>query len=423
MQTLDEYQHAGALFLATNKKAFLGDEPGEVGKTLQAIRACDMIGARTVLVICPRSVVVNWRREFEENSLLDPVLEIYTPLLAADALPWLKPRYDAIIYDEAHYAKNPKSKRTQAFYGEDIDAGPGSIAARSDHIFLLSGSPAPNDPGEIWTHLHALRPDLIRGPKGPLPHLRFVNVFCNVRRTPFGPKVEGVRPSKLPRLRGILSTFMLRRLTGMTPLPELSIEPLYVEPGISLKGASEDMALVAKALREGGLEGLRNVAKAKGDSLRRLLGLAKILPVVSYVTEWLTHNDGKICVYAWHTEVIERLRKAFPTFASIDGSTKNRQAEVDKLQNDDTCRGFIGQMQAAGEAITLTRATETLLVEPSWVPKDNRQTIKRIHRRGQTRPCLARFVTVVGSVDEDINRALRKKVKMIDAMLGEESDE
>lgn len=421
MQTLDPYQEEGARFLALNRKAFLGDEPGEVGKTLQAIRACDMVGARRVLVIAPPSVNVNWRRYFADSSLLDPELDVYTHQTVERA--WLKNKYDVIIGDEAHYWKTARSKRTRVFYGEDIDGGADSIVSRASHVFLLSGSPAPNHPGELWPHLHALRPDLIMSPKGPLPASRFTSTFCQVRMTPFGPKIEGVRPSRVDRLKGILSQFMLRREHGFHKLPALLVEALYVEPGVSLKGASEDMAAVKKALDAGGLDALKD-ASTSWSNLRRLLGLAKIKPVIACAEDWLAANDGKLCIYAKHTEVIERLRAAFVgKCASIDGSTKNRQAEVDRFQNDDSCRVFIGQEQAAGEAITLTRASEIWLVERSPVPGVNRQIRKRIHRRGQTRECLARYVTVVGSVDEDITRLCIKKERMHEQVFGSSSEE
>lgn len=417
MQTLDPYQEEGARFLAINKRAFLADEPGEIGKTLQAIRACDMVGAQSVLIICPPSVKTNWRRYFADSSLTDPGLDIHTHMTLDGA--WLKPHYDVIIVDEAHYLKNPRSKRTRLFYGDDVDGGEDGIASRGSHVFLLSGSPAPNHPGELWTHLHALRPDLIRGPRGPLPYSRFVSTFCQVRMTPFGPKVEGVRASKVDRLRGILGEFMLRRDHGYHKLPGLLVEPLYVEPGVSLKGASEDMLAVKAALEAGGLAGLK-ATSTSWSNLRRLLGLAKILPTIAYAEDWLVANDGKLCIYAYHTELIERFRKAFTgRCAVIEGSTVDRQSEVDRFQNDDGCRVFIGQERAAGEAITLTRAAEILLVEPSPVPGVNRQIRKRIHRRGQTRECLAKYVTVVGSLDEDINKLLIRKEAMEEQVFGE----
>ena len=67
---LEPYQLEGARFLADRVQAFLADEPG-VGKTAQAIRACDIVGARNVLVLVPASVRVNWLREFDKFSPFD----------------------------------------------------------------------------------------------------------------------------------------------------------------------------------------------------------------------------------------------------------------------------------------------------------------------------------------------------------------
>lgn len=416
MKTLEPFQEDGARFLARERKAFLGDEAG-LGKTLQAIRACDHIGARKVLAIVPPSVVVNWRREFADSSLLDPALDITTPTLAKSAK--LRERYDAVILDEGHYYKTPTSARTKLIYGERCE-GEGLVSL-APHVFVLSGSPVPNNPSEIWTHLNALRPELIPGPAGTgaLTFTRFQQVYCQIQQTPFGPKITGVRPSRVPALKELLSHFMLRRFENAIALPPLRIEPLYVDATIARLNNSDDAQKVRAALEEGGIAGLKTLTGHVAE-LRRLLGLAKVEPVCAYVKEWLLNNDGKICIYAHHREAIQCFQNVFrDQCASITGSTTNRQAEVDRLQNDPDCRVFIGQEQAAGEAITLTKASETLLVEPSWVPKDNYQVIKRIHRYGQEQPCLARFVTIEGSIDDDINKVLMRKEAMISAVFGE----
>ena len=412
MKTLLPYQETGALFLANKRKAFLGDEAG-LGKTLQAIRACDHIGASRVLVVCPPSVVQNWRREFVDSSLMDPDLQVTTARTLLNGKAPLHERYDAIILDEAHYYKTPRAARTIYMYGK-LCEGEGLIE-RAPNVFCLSGSPAPNDPSELWSHLRALRPDLIPSPAGgPLTYGRFTSIYCKVRQTPFGPRIEGVRPSKVAALKAILSEFMLRRLESEVVLPDLRISPLFIEAAVRRIDASEDAEQVRKAIAEAGLAGLKAMTTHVA-TLRRLIGLAKVDPVGDYVEEWLHCNDGKICVYAWHTEVIDTLRRRFGQYgvASITGKTIDRQAEVDRFQQDESVRVFVGQMQAAGEAITLTKATEVLLVEPSWVPKDNYQVIKRIHRIGQKQPCSARFVTIAGSIDETINRVLARKEAML----------
>lgn len=414
MKTLLPYQEEGATFLATNKRAFLGDEAG-LGKTLQAIRACDHIGARRVLVVSPPSVVINWKREFAESSLLDPELEVVTPGTARNH--WIKDSYDAVILDEAHYYKSHKSQRTKLVYGDRVD-GEG-IATRAPFTFLLSGSPVPNNPSELWPHLHALRPELIPGPTGTLGWMRFQQTYCQIQQTPFGPKIVGVRASRIEKLREVLRTFMLRRLENEVDLPELRIDQLYIDAKVARIEGSEDAAAVRDALARGGVAALRELS-THAATLRRLLGLAKVQPVIDYVDEWLTNNDGKICIYAHHREVLDTFRRTFGARAcGIDGSTSqaDRQRQVDEFQTNDDKRVWIGQDQAAAEAITLTKASETLLVEPDWVPKTNYQIIKRIHRIGQTKPCQARFVTIAGSVDDAINKALARKEAMINTVL------
>lgn len=413
MKTLEPFQEDGARFLARERRAFLGDEAG-LGKTLQAIRACDHIGARTVLAVVPPSVTVNWAREFAESSLLDPKVDIVTPGSAPNAR--LKLQYDAVILDEAHYYKTPNSARTRLVYGAKTEGD--GLVERAPYTMLLSGSPVPNNPSELWTHLRALRPELIPGPTGdPLGFIRFQQVYCKIQQTPFGPKIVGVRPSKVGQLRDILSKFLLRRTEDVIDLPELRVSPLYIEAAMNRIDGSEDAGRVRDALATGGLTALKGLTTELA-TLRRLIGLAKVEPVIAYAEEWLKNNDGKLCIYGWHTEVLETFARVFRgQHAMITGATRDRQAEVDKFQTDATCRVFIGQVQAAGEAITLTKASEVLLVEPSWVPKDNYQVIKRIHRYGQKQPCQARFVTISGSIDDAINRVLVRKEAMISTVL------
>lgn len=417
MKTLLPYQEEGARFLATHKRALLADEAG-LGKTLQAIRACDHVGAQRVLVICPPSVVINWRREFAESSLLDPELDVITPARMARRSQYMADEYDAIIVDEAHYYKSPRTDRTKSLYG--LPRRVNAIVDRAPHVFLLTATPAPNDPSEVWTHIYALRPELIPDHRGgeALSQDRFTTIYCQVKQTPWGPRIMGLRPSKIEVFRKMIGKFMLRRLEQEVDLPELRISPLYVEAEVVRADRSEAAEQVAKALDEGGLKALTKLSEEMA-TLRRLLGIGKVDPVLEYIGDWLECNEGKLCVYAYHTEVIQTmLTKLSKIAVSITGTTTNRQAVVDRFQTDDSVRVFIGQMRAAGEAITLTQATEILLVEPSWVPADNYQVIKRIHRIGQTKPCSARFVTVAGSIDEKINKALARKEAMLADMMG-----
>jgi len=218
---------------------------------------------------------------------------------------------------------------------------------------------------------------------------------------------------------------MLRRLKAevLPDLPEISFDPLYVEGRIGVAGPEAE--LVREALAKDGVDGLKRVASHVA-TLRRLTGMAKVEPVVEWVREWLEGCDRKIVLFAHHREVIQYLWQFFATqtgyhVAKIDGETVDRQKQIDHF--NDKARVFIGQNTAAGTGITLTAASDLVLVESSWVPAENAQIAGRIHRIGQKNGCQVRFATLAGSIDEDIQRAVARKTADISAILDDRNVE
>ena len=424
MSALYGYQQTGAEWLAGRKHALLADEMG-LGKSAQAIAACRAADARHVLVVCPASVVENWRREFARFwpgfgrfgviSYDKAVRGVFTMLGERVDL---APPGATLILDEAHYLKSHTAKRTKAIFGEKCD-GVGGLVERADRVILLSGTPMPNHPAELWPALRALWPEQITGTSGkPYAYWQFVSKFCKTKDNGFGIQIVGAKNHDL--LREKLEPVMLRRLKAdvLPDLPEITFDPLFVEGSVGIAGPEAD--LVREALEAHGVEGLKRIAPHVA-TLRRLTGMAKVEPVVEWVKEWLDGCDRKIVLFAHHREVIAEL---FNTIGTADavvvaGSTSDRQAAVDEFQNDPACRVFIGQNTAAGTGITLTAASDLLLVEPSWVPSDNAQIAGRIHRISQGRGCQVRFVTLAGSIDEQIGKALARKAADISAILDE----
>src|ERR1700722_8887571 len=172
------YQQIGIDMLARNKRFFLFDDPG-LGKTLQAIRAADKIGAKSVLAVVPANIVTQWVSAVKEHSLTG---------FKFDAVSYDKARsgtgavrlnnYDLLINDELHSLKNRNAGRTKALYGPKHD-GIGGIVQDVPYVWGLTGSPAPNNPSELWTHLRALTPTAITMKNGKvMGYHDFVNRFC-----------------------------------------------------------------------------------------------------------------------------------------------------------------------------------------------------------------------------------------------------
>jgi SWI/SNF-related matrix-associated actin-dependent regulator 1 of chromatin subfamily A len=413
-------------WLQSRDFALLADELG-LGKTIQAIRACDAVGAEKVLVICPASLRGNWAREFsnfqQRLRTIDAVLgrgpvgadvTIASYDFAARYPLALAGAYDVLILDESHYLKNHKSKRTKAVFGAKCDRGLDAIAANADRVICLSGTPAPNDPSELYPSVRALRPDLLD--KRQHSYWGFVTKYCRTRDTGFGVQIVGGK--NMGELRERLEPFILRRRKEqvLPDLPALRLETLFLDGVLSreLSVLSGELgAQIERSLAESGIEGLAKIAPHVAK-LRRLTGLLKVDGVVETVTNEVTH-EGKIVLFAYHTDVIEALesglRDAGFGVVVVDGACPSgaRQARVDQFQGDPSYQVFIGQLTAAGVGLTLTAASEAIIVESSWVPAENEQACMRIHRIGQNRACRVRFATLADSIDEKINRAVMRK--------------
>ena len=425
MSQLFPYQKDGVKWLAGRDFALLADEPG-LGKSAQAIAACDANGLDRILVLCPASLRGNWAREFQkfqqQSRSIDPVfgtrpvgadVTVASYDFAARRPEALAGAYDALILDESHYLKNPKSKRTKAVFGPKCDRI-GGIAENADRVYCLSGTPAPNDPSELWPGVRALAPELLD--KRQHSYWGFVTKYCRTKDTGFGLQIVGGR--NMGELRTRLDPFILRRkkVDVLPDLPALRLETLFLDCVSSRELSvlsAEYGGQIEAALAQDGIEGLAKLAPHIAN-LRRITGALKVAGVVETVSNEVTH-DGKIVLFAYHTGVIEALETELLDagfgVVVVDGAAPAafRTERVRRFQEDPTIQVFIGQLTAAGTGLTLTAASEAIIVESSWVPAENEQAAMRIHRIGQRNACRVRFATLADSIDEKINRAVLRK--------------
>lgn len=440
------FQTEGAAFLARKSRAYLADEMG-LGKSAQGIAACDLVGAETILVLCPGIVRANWAREFGRFSRRErqvrpmytgrdePIeggvtvcsYDLLTRKAVLEKLTWLKP--DVLLLDEAHFLKNRSAKRTKAVLGGKCDGKTG-LVAHAEHAWALSGTPAPNTPDEIWPVLRAFGAT-------DLSYWGYIKQYCKTYDNGFGLKVTGVKNPA--GLRNLLAPIMLRRRKKdvLQDLPELTIAEYNVEAGevdadlwftgYAVKRAgptlsqrlSAERAKVEQALAAGEdpLKALAGVAGSV-STLRKYLGLAKVPATIELIRDTLRGNSEQLVVFAHHRIVLEALFQELDEFRPvlIMGGTpaEKRQHKIDVFAKPgNKCRLFLGQIAAAGTGVDglQNAASRVLIVEPDWVPAQNAQAIMRVHRNGQKRPVLAQFITLQDSLDEHIIRTIRRKVQ------------
>ena len=440
MDPLFPYQQTGAAFLAARPRALLADDMG-LGKSAQVIAACDLALAVNIVVVCPASGRINWQREFDRFSGFgrpstalmkkgQAPLQSGVNVVSWDLLASVEARLpdpDALILDEAHYAKERKAARSKAAW---------RLSKRSKALWCLTGTPAPNNISELWPMLYAFG-------AFTSDYWSFVRRFCVFHETPFGAKITGAK--RIPELKALLSKYMIRRKKEevMADLPPIRFTDVVVEAEpfdeelvfpeyfMTSQGKSRSDLYEMRDRQESAVKAMWTTAKTSEDRLRAVEGLARHVTTLRRYTgmlkvgqvsriineELATGAYDKIVIFAVHRDPIEMMRQSLRKWKPVTlyGGTDpaKRQKNIDRFQKDPACRVFIGQIVAAGTLITLTAAAQVAFLEASWVPAENAQAAMRCHRIGQERPVLVRFFGLAGSVDEDVQRALRLKTKVL----------
>lgn len=453
MDKLFPYQLKGASFLAANRHALLAHEMG-LGKSVMAIRGLESIRAKKALIICPSVARINWLREFEKWSETKWKMRVLTTLKCAPlehesaicSFDYAVSNYeklkahlwDCVVVDECHFLKSHEAKRSKAILGSQ------GIIRSSQRVWLMSGTPAPNHPGELWTMLYTFG----------VTHLKyddFVDRYCKVRETSYGLKISGANRQNIPELKQLLSKIMLRETKDSVglELPKLTITHTVVEPGLVdfeilpsfthyFLPADRRAELASELKRqEDTLKTVFNNVEGDKDkfpvlaglassvsTLRRYVGLQKVEPSIEIVKSAMKYGGiKKLVIFAIHADVIEGLRAGLREFKPVVlyGRTdpETRQKNIDRFQKNPKCQIFIANILAAGTAITLTAAHHVFFVEQDWVPGNNAQAIMRCHRIGQEKPVFVKFLLLDNSLDSHIGFILKNKTKDLTQIFNE----
>lgn len=410
--TLFQHQLTGASWLSERPKAYLGDEPG-LGKTRTIIRGMRAAGVQKPLIVCPAIVRTHWHREgyadAQEFGGEDFPIMSYDQIVRG-GYPLMKELLtsgvDALVLDEAHYAKHSTSQRTKILLGKD------GYARRLERVWLASGTPQPKHPGELWTMLSSVFPEVVLR-YGIKTAEQWKQKFCIVRsrfiRGEYREKVVGAQNVEL--LQEILHQVMLRRTLKDVGLdvPQIWWQQMRVDAdvaGIPI-GDIDTYRLIERTVdRARELESI--AADPHVARMRRRLGELKVAPVAEILASQLADSNEKIVVFAHHTSVLHSLRELLGNFdpAYIDGDTAHRDEEIDRFANDPRCRVFIGQNQAVGtgtDGLQKSGAHRAIFVEPDWTAANNVQLAKRLARiGGKVERVIAQFVTLSGTLDEGI---------------------
>jgi len=442
------YQKDGFDFLCHLARLKLGgvlaDDMG-LGKTLQTLSWLSWLRqrhgakARPTLVICPASVLHNWRREAnrftpdmkvlvlesgsERHNLRkripehDLIVTNYS-LLRRDLAALQKFDFQAVVLDEAQYIKNPSAQVTQSVK-----------QIKAQHRLALTGTPLENRLLDLWSIVDFVQPTYLG------TQADFTETY-----EPKGENAEVSQKIARKRLSAKLRPIMLRRLKKQVAkdLPDRIEErrdcPLDDEQRkLYLAELRRSREQIMQAVQQQGL------AKSKIHVLAALTRLRQICchpalvgnntasgktDTLFELLEPLLAEGQKVLVFSQFVQMLKLLEaecktRNMPTHL-LTGDTKNRQDVVNAFQNDASPSVFLLSLRAAGTGLNLTTASYVVLYDPWWNPAVEAQAIDRSHRIGQTRTVNAYKLITPGTVEEKIFDLQQNKAKTIADVLGEE---
>lgn len=443
------FQRVAISYGLSRNNVLLGDAMG-LGKTWEAIGIINSdLSIKTVLIICPNSLKLNWERELKRVLARSfkikiayskdfpksfDILIINYDICKRYETELKSIKWDCLILDEAHYCKHIGAQRTKVIMGYKKEKG---IEAK--RRLYLTGTPIPNRPIEGWTLFHSLAPSIFSS------WWEYANRYCAAHNNGFGLDTMGashldelqnkLRSSILVRRRKeeVLEELPAKRRTVVEVPPngiqkivqkEIDAYDSHLKNLASLKAkvelakSSNDEKVYEKAV-----ERLRDASSAMFSEiaqLRHQTALAKVPFVISFLEDLLEEEGTKVVCFAHHHDVIAQIVDHFGNKAvHLTGEDKieDRQSSVDRFQNDPTCTLFIGSITAAGVGITLTASSNVVFAELDWVPGNCSQAEDRLHRIGQREMVLVQHIVIDGSLDARMAKILVSKQKVIDEAL------
>lgn len=429
------FQKAGIEYLLNKSNALLADQMG-LGKTIQVIGLCNLFPSmyelhkHSVLIICPATLKLNWLREWMKWSTLflsvdvaygkhypkSDVVIINYDILARHHKAIHDKVWDLVVIDEAHYLKNNKANRTKQVVG--YRALPAVKARRK---LALTGTPIVNRPVELFNIIKYL------APYAWWDKMRYARRYCAAFRGPWGWDMSGA--SNLAEFQEKLrSTIMIRRLKKdvLPQLPPKRHQVIEIQPDaktaklLKTELAFTGMPLDVLSHREQMIKwAVRNATKigfGEMSTIRREVAEAKIPYVIKHLEDAVA-SSGKVICFCHHKMVAARLKTHFSNCCVVltgDTPSERRQGIIDRFQEDQQCKLFIGNIQAAGVGINLTAASHVVFAEISWVPGEIEQCEDRCHRIGTTGSVLIQFLVMASSIDAAIAMTYIEKQGIIE---------
>lgn len=437
MPVLSDYQEEGVRWIIDHPRAIEADVMG-LGKTAQAITAMVRAGVRECLVICPKSLIDQWRWEI---SQWDPKGLVAWHVVNYEKVRTTDTTYQAVIVDEATKIKNPEALRTvRVLYH----------VFRAERVLFMTGTPIRNHDKDLWTMAVGIFPSLLLYGRNSLElnirksYTAWLRLTFHIYYDEWGKVIVGdYLPGRREAVTQALHRVMLRRTRELLHLPPLSQEIVHVPfaPGQMQVVRQLDKGRLRLRYQDGEISDkqvtndftllLRMRQAALAPELIRIDasdGLA-IAPGGSGKTEWLkdwwsTHRDEglKAIVFTQFAEYLPVLQRAIPEALVYHGqlSVKQRKEVIEAFHAEGP--QLLAMTAPAGSfGLNLQVATVVIWTDMPWTPDEWEQGTARAYRRGQEFPVHEIILAHQDTIDTKMLKVLNRKHRIADKTLSQKA--
>lgn len=437
---LRPYQNDGVNWLERLRIMYLNgvlaDDMG-LGKTLQAIVAIAQYRQKKkgmTLIVCPTSLLYNWKEEF---SKFDPELKV----LVVDGIPSARKRlienikkYDVIITSYTLLQKDVEHYKQLSFGYVILDEAQhiknrGTRNAKSvkmisaEHRLILSGTPIENSLDEMWSLFDFLMPGFLSS------YDRFVEKYIRVSGSEQTKNIEYLRKKVAP--------FILRRmktdvLDDLPPVNEIVYHCQLSDMQQQLYRSYAESARneLVKLVERDGFDRVQIHVLATLTRLKQICchpaifakekaeqGDSAKYDMLIELLQTLIEGKHKTVIFSQYTKMLQIMREDFEhrgiRFAYLDGSSKNRLEIVKQFNEDETLPVFLVSLKAGGTGLNLVGADTVIHYDMWWNPAVESQATDRVHRMGQKKNVSAYKLITLGTIEEKIAEMQKRKKGLV----------
>lgn len=414
--------------LSTYERALDSSQTG-VGKTFCAIASAKVLNLKPV-IICPKSVISTWisvlnifempfygvgnyesminckfftqksnSKKIKCNFLKRKVIKKKknnTELKDGYTYEWTPPKDALFIFDEVHRCKNKKTLSHLLLY---------TLAATDAKILMLSATAA-DRPENFALIGYTLR---------LYSHISKANKWIKDTDGPFGISMQGVHYQIKSEF---MSRICIQDLGDLFPENQVLANCYDMDKADEIDELYED---IADAMAE-----LKKKEENSGCMLARIMYARmrieqyKIPTMIELINEFLEENCA-VAVFVNFNQTLQRLSEEFKTDCLIHGdqSRDERQNNIDAFMSDQS-HIIIANLRSGGTGISLQdlhgNYPRASIISPSWSAQDIIQALGRVHRANGKTKVRQRIVYCSGTIEEDICKNIKQKIKNISAM-------